>query len=102
MKKEPTTVEIYGENYNVRGEGDPAYLAELAQYVDARMREVAAQMSNLEPMKIAILAALNISDELFRYRKRQQHTTELWMEKTEELSEKIGKSLGETSRRTQV
>ncbi len=66
------------------------------------MREVDAQMSNLEPMKIAILAALNISDELLRHQKRQRHATELWMEKTEELSEKIGKSLAEASRRTQI
>ena len=98
-KAEPTTVEIYGSTYNVRGEGDPAYLAELARFVDARMREVANQMSSADPMKIAILAALNIADDLFRTRKRQQHASELWMEKTEELSEKIGRSLAETGKR---
>jgi cell division protein ZapA len=101
-RQEPTTVEIYGENYNVRGEGDPAYLAELARFVDERMREIASQMSAADPMKIAILAALNIADDHFRYKRKQQKASELWMEKTEELSEKIGKSLGETSRRTQT
>ena len=101
-KKDPTKVEIYGESYNVRGEGDPAYLAELARFVDGRMREVADQMSTLEPMKVAILAALNIADDLYRSRKRQQQATELWMERIEELTEKIGRSLAEPARRTQV
>ncbi len=100
-KAEPTTVEIYGATYNVRGEGDPAYLAELARFVDARMREVATQMSSADPMKIAILAALNIADDFYRFKKRQQHSTELWMEKTEELSERIGRSLVEAPKRTQ-
>ena len=98
-KQEPITIEIYGENYNVRGDGDPAYLGELAQFVDARMRDVASQLSTADPVKIAILAALNIADDLYRTRKRQQHATELWMEKTEELSEKISRSLVETGKR---
>ena len=98
-KPEPITIEIYGENYNVRGDGDPAYLGELARFVDARMCDVASQLSTADPMKIAILAALNIADDLFRTRKRQQHATELWMEKTEELSEKISRSLTEAAKR---
>ncbi|MFN2443608.1 MAG: cell division protein ZapA, partial [Thermoanaerobaculia bacterium] len=42
-KRQPVSVEIYGQTYNVRGEGDPAYLTELAQIVDSRMREIAPQ-----------------------------------------------------------
>ncbi len=98
-KQEPITIEIYGENYNVRGEGDPAYLGELARFVDLRMRDVASQLSTADPVKIAVLAALNIADDLYRTRKRQQNASELWMEKTEELSEKISRSLAETGKR---
>jgi cell division protein ZapA len=92
-KQEPITVEIYGQRYNVRGEGDPAYLTELAQLVDSRMREVASQVSSLDPVKIAILAALNIADELNRTRKQQRDTNESWMERTQELADKLGRSL---------
>ena len=92
-KQEPITVEIYGQRYNVRGEGDPAYLTELAQFVDSRMREVASQVSSLDPVKIAILAALNIADELNRTRKQQRDTNESWMERTQELADKLGRSL---------
>jgi len=89
-KYDSTTVEIYGQPYNVRGEGDPDYLTELAQFVDSRMREVASQVSTVDPMKIAILAALNIADEFSRYRKQREDVAGAWVEKTEEISERLG------------
>jgi len=89
-KNDSITVEIYGQSYNVRGEGDPNYLTELAQFVDTRMREVAAQVSTVDPMKIAILAALNIADEFSRYRKQREDAAGEWIEKTEEISDRLG------------
>jgi cell division protein ZapA len=85
------SVEIFGETYNVRGEGDPDYLTELARFVDSRMREVAAQVATVDPMKIAILAALNIADEFSRYQKERQNAAGVWIEKTEELSDRLSK-----------
>jgi cell division protein ZapA len=84
-----TIVEIFGQTYNVRGEGDPDYLSELAQFVDARMREVAAQVATVDPVKIAILAALNIADEFSRYRKARESASDAWIEKTEELANRL-------------
>ncbi|HEX9407541.1 MAG TPA: cell division protein ZapA [Thermoanaerobaculia bacterium] len=89
-----TTVEIFGQTYNVRGEGDPNYLTELARFVDSRMREVAAEVATVDPVKIAILAALNIADEFSRYRKQREHASPSWIEKTEELSERLSKVIG--------
>jgi cell division protein ZapA len=86
-----TEVEIFGQAYNVRGEGDPNYLTELARFVDARMREVAAQVATVDPMKIAILAALNIADEFSRYRKERDIAAGIWIGKTEEISERLNK-----------
>ena len=86
-----TTVEIFGETYNVRGEGDPNYLAELARFVDSRMREVAAEVATVDAVKIAILAALNIADEFSRYRKQREQMSGSWIEKTEELSDRLNK-----------
>ena len=85
------SVEIFGQTYNVRGEGDPDYLTELARFVDSRMREVAAQVATVDPMKIAILAALNIADEFSRYQKERQNAAGVWIEKTEELSDRLSK-----------
>lgn len=61
-----TTVTIYGRTYNLRGDGDPAYLARLAHLVDQKMREVADSTGTADTMKVAILAALNLADEYQR------------------------------------
>jgi cell division protein ZapA len=89
-----TTVEIFGQTYNVRGNGDPDYLAELARFVDNRMREVAAQVATVDPLKIAILAALNIADEFSRFRDQREDAAGMWIERTEEISERLGAVIG--------
>jgi cell division protein ZapA len=99
-KPESIAVEIYGQTYNVRGEGDPAYLTELARFVDSRMREIASQVSTVDPVRIAILAALNIADELSQCRKRYDDTNGIWLEKTEKLVERLGETLAESPKRT--
>ena len=62
------TVRIYGENYPLRTTEPAARLEELARFVDARMRDVAASGKVVVTSKIAVLAALHIADELFRLR----------------------------------
>ena len=86
-----TIVEIFGQEYNVRGEGDPDYLTELARFVDSRMRDVAAQVATVDPLKIAILAALNMANEFSRYRKEREDAAGIWIEKTEEISNRLGR-----------
>lgn len=89
MSTKTTSVEIYGETYNVRGEGDPAYLTELAELVDVRMHEVASRVSSGDVTKIAILAALNIADECARNQVHQRSAVEHWVERTEELEKRL-------------
>ncbi|MDH3746276.1 MAG: cell division protein ZapA [Acidobacteriota bacterium] len=67
-----TDVEIFGAVYHVRGEQNPEHLRELASFVDGRMQDVAGQVATVDTAKIAILAALNIADELSRARKLQE------------------------------
>lgn len=61
-------VEIYGQSYNLRGEGETGYIQDLASYVDRKMREVSEATSTVDSLKVAILAALNIADESRRGR----------------------------------
>ena len=65
-----TQVEIYGQTYSVRADSDSSYVQELARYVDGKMREVAERAATVDAAKIAILAALNISDDLYQREKR--------------------------------
>ena len=70
MSAEPITVRIYGEAYTLRSGEPAARLEELARYVDARMREVAASGKVVATTRIAVLAALHLADELFRQREK--------------------------------
>ena len=89
-----TNVEIFGQSYQVRGDGDPDYLLELARFVDSRMRDVAAQVATVDPAKIAILAALNIADEFSRYRRQREDAAGIWIERTEEISDRLSEVIG--------
>jgi cell division protein ZapA len=68
-RPESTRVNIYGREYSIRGDGDPTYVAEIAHFVDMRMREMTDNITMASTSKVAILAALNITDELFRLEK---------------------------------
>ncbi len=63
-----TQVEIFGQTYSVRATGEPEYIRELASFVDNKMREVSEHAPTVDATKIAILTALNISDEFYQYR----------------------------------
>jgi cell division protein ZapA len=68
---ESIQVEIFGQTYSIKVANDREYILELAAFVDARMREVQKGTGTSDVYRIAILTALNISDELHRL--RSQH-----------------------------
>jgi cell division protein ZapA len=57
------TVDIYDQTYHLRGQ-NPEYIRRLAEMVDAKMRVVASQGKTVDSLRVAVLAALNIADEL--------------------------------------
>lgn len=59
-------VEIHGQRYPIRSGLDPDYVAQLAAFVDEKMRVAAKECPAGDTLKLAILAALNIADEYFR------------------------------------
>jgi cell division protein ZapA len=61
-------LEIFGQTYAVRGGADPGYVRKLAAFVDAQMQEVSRSSGAVDSVRVAVLAALNISDELFQAR----------------------------------
>ncbi len=62
------TVEIQGLRYPIRSDLDEQYIVELARYVDGKMTRSVQEVPTGESLKVAVLAALNIADELFRCR----------------------------------
>ncbi len=61
-------VSIYGADYTVRGQTDADKIKEVAEYLDSKMREVDKNVRVDSSLKIAILASLNITYELFTER----------------------------------
>jgi cell division protein ZapA len=59
------TVEIYDQTYHLSGQ-DTKHICDLAARVDAKMRAVAAQGRTVDSLRVAVLAALNLADELSR------------------------------------
>jgi cell division protein ZapA len=58
-----TTVTIYDQAYHLTGH-DPEHIRQIAEYVDTKMRAVAAQGHTVDSLRVAVLAALNLADEL--------------------------------------
>jgi cell division protein ZapA len=71
-ERENVKIEIYDQIYTVSSGQSDKYLQELAAYVDSKMREVAEATHIVDSVKVAVLASLNIADELFTARERQQ------------------------------
>ena len=64
-------ITIFGQEYSVKAPADPTYIKKIAEYVDTKMREVQAGFSSTQSSnRIAILSAMNITDELFNARKK--------------------------------
>ena len=61
-------VEIHGQYYNLRG-SDAEYFQQLADYVDSKMRAVSQNGTTVDTLRVAVLAALNIADELHATRR---------------------------------
>ncbi len=89
-----TEVEIFGSVYKVRGQEDPERLRELAAYVDGKMREVAQHVATIDTGKLAILAALNIADELFHRRSEGDGERSGVEEKVAALTGQLEEALG--------
>ena len=66
--KQSVEVELAGQRLVIRTDEGPAYVQELAEYVDAQLKQLAgnAGRSTLNVQRIALLVAIALADELFR------------------------------------
>ena len=80
---EKVIVEIFGEKHVIRGQESPEHILKVAREVDKKMRIIAQRTPRLAAHQIAILAALNLADELEKLRDEQETLMQL-LEKQEE------------------
>ncbi len=69
--KKGVSVDIFGSEYIIKGDGNVEYTKEVASYVDLKMREISAVTSNVSSLKLAILTALNLADEVHKLKQEK-------------------------------
>jgi cell division protein ZapA len=90
MKTKVVKVNILGQDYVVRSAAGQKYLEKVAAYVDEKMEEIKASgIDDSQQLRIAILAAMNITDELFTYKKEKQKFVDKVEAKTLAITEFI-------------
>ncbi len=90
-QRKAVRVTIFGEDYLIRSEMGQAYTERCARYVDSAIQEAHLRGHVSEPHKAAILAAMQITDRLFRSEAEK-----------EELETAVGERLSELSRRVEM
>ena len=78
---------IYGTEYPIKGDTDIEYIKKVASYVDQKMYEVERNTSAKSALKVAILAALNIADELFNERAEKKRLIKEFEAKIDRLNQ---------------
>ncbi|MFQ6616186.1 MAG: cell division protein ZapA [Fidelibacterota bacterium] len=83
-------VTIFGQEYTVKAKANVDYIADVAKHVDREMRKVEEGLpSSQSAMRIAILAAMSITDELFSSRRESDRILDQVEHKTASLVEAI-------------
>src|SRR5437762_11703791 len=86
-------VEIYNQTYNIRSDGDTEYIIQLAEFVDSRMREISSGTLTVDSLKVAILAALHIADELHRLKNMHEQADAQLAARSAECAEMLDRLL---------
>ena len=86
-------VEIYNQTYNIRSDGDTEYIIQLAEFVDSRMREISSGTLTVDSLKVAILAALHIADELHRLKHMHEQADSQLAARSAECAEMLDRLL---------
>jgi cell division protein ZapA len=86
-------IQIYGKTYSLKSSSSEMDAEEVAGFVDSRMRELATVRSKTSTLDLAILAALNIAQELLELKSQTEVKGELEEEKIQQLVAALEKEL---------
>ena len=86
-------IQIYGKTYSLKSSSSEVDAEEVAAYVDSRMKELANARGKTSTLDLAILAALNIAQELMELKNQAGAKEEAEGEKLRQLVEALDKEL---------
>jgi len=89
-------VQIMGHEYPVEANpGDELYVNRLAQFVEEKMREVKEESKIVDSYKLAVMAAMNVADELFHLQDQKGSSSKSFESKAEELVHLLDRALAD-------
>lgn len=80
-KKTKVNVDIFGETYALKGDVEPERIKKLAALLNEKMQRIARGNPRLSPLKVAVLAGLNLADEYLRLEQDYQQLVQMLKEK---------------------
>ena len=84
---------ISGQRYPIRSTLEPAYIVELAAYVEEKMKAAAEAGTAHDTLRLAVLAALNIADEMFRCREAAGERARAVVDRTRAIEQMLDAAL---------
>jgi cell division protein ZapA len=95
LEPESVKVDIFGKTYTLKGDADAEYVQKVAAFVNERMNEVAGGASAASTAKVAILAAVNIADELFREQQKRLETLATLEDRSVQITHLLAREVGQ-------
>ncbi len=95
MEKKSIKVEIFGNEYSLKADASEEHVLRVASYVDDKFRRLSEKTHVNSELKVAVLAALNIADELFRLKEKYDALKQQIEEESRQLNAKIDALTGQ-------
>jgi len=86
-------VEIFGQTYPIRAGVEADYLRKLASFVDQKMIEISRGMTTIDPLKIAVMTALAVADELHQEKEKSRRLDAMVYDKSLECTRQLDQIL---------
>lgn len=87
--QKPVEVTILGQKFVVRSDSDDTYVQKVASFVDQKMNDILQKTKSVSNLNVAILSAMNIADEFYRYRDKKDKSCQDVEKKLSEMIELI-------------
>ncbi len=84
---------LFGREYSVKGHGDKRYVQKLSEFIKERTDAVQRHGTVVSTLDLVVLTLLNITDELFQYKRVKEQTIKELEEKTEKLLEALDRPI---------
>ncbi len=98
------TAKILGEDYTIHGRASEEHILRIARFVDDKMLQVAQAHPKLGTSRVAVLAAINMADELFKIKEQYEQLTQLleeeWSQRHAAVQPESPKGAGARAGRT--